>query len=264
MPNFTDIRKYMGTWEKYSYAEGLDYCFELKKNEKLFQLTKRLLEILKIRDMPMNGFSIEHIAKQANNGGTKIVFSDLFYESANYFITPVSYLAKMVEAYEKEDIYNEYVMAGEVARGLRAFPSFIREMDLEYKLGKALTNAACVRNPKQDIQDHTDVLLLYDGQEYRVWSYQITPRGLNNTAKRLLGKRGNLPFGIHILCPLDIFNGAETEDISGWKLYSDSYIHKVVPVLRQKQIDKYTEIIRKSEYAVKEYLKEIHIFEKSG
>lgn len=264
MPNIKDIRRYMGAWEKYSYAEGLNYCFDLKKDERLFQLTKNLLEILKIKDMPMNGFSIEHIAKQANNGKTKIFFSDLFYESANNFITPVSYLAKMVEAYENKDIFNEYILAGEVARGLRAFPSFIREMDLEYKLSEVLINVECIRNPEQDIQNHTDVLIRYDGQEYRVWSYQVTPRGLKNTAKRLLGQRGKLPLGIHILCPIDIYNRKETEDISGWKLYSDSYIHKVVTVLRQRQIDKYSEIIRKSTYEVKEYIKEIHKFEKGG
>lgn len=264
MPDIANIRKYMETWNEYSYEQGLNFCIEAKQNERLFQLTEKILEILEIKDIPMNGFSIQHLTRKVDEGASGIVYSNIFYDSANKYITPVYYLAKMVEAYEKEAAYDEQEMAGKVARGLRAFPSFIREMDLEYKLGETLFNVESVRNPEQGIRDHTDILIRYDEQEYRVWSYQITPRGLNNTTERLLGKRGELPFGFHILCPIDVFNTAETEDISGWKLYADPYIQRVADALRQKKIEKYSEIMRKSQYAVKEYLKDIHILEKSG
>ena len=259
-----NIRKYMETWDKYSYEQGLNYCFEARQNERLFQLTKKILEILEIKDILMNGSSIQHLTGKVDEGNSGIVYSNIFYSSANKYITPAYYLAKMVEAYEKEAIYDEQKMAGKVARGLRAFPSFIREMDLEYKLGEVLLNVESVRNPEQDIRDHTDILIRYDEQEYRVWSYQITPRGLNNTTERLLGKRGELPFGFHILCPIDVFSKAETEDISGWKLYAEPYIHRVADALRQKRIDKYSEIILKSKYEIKKYLNDIHIFEKSS
>lgn len=215
MPDIVNIRKYMETWDKFSYGQGLNYCIEAKQNERLFQLIEKILEILEIKDIPMNGSSIQHLKGKVNEGDSGIVYSDIFYNSAKKYITPVYYLAKMVEAYGQETAYNEQEMAGKVARGLRAFPSFIREMDLEYKLDKALLHVESVRNPEMDIRDHTDILIRYDKQEYRVWSYQITPRGLDNTVERILGKRGRLPVGLHILCPIDIFNGAETEDISG-------------------------------------------------
>ena len=262
VPNFINIRKYMETWDQYSYEQGLHYCFEAKQNERLFRLTEIILEILDIKDVPMNGYSIQRITDKVDEGDSGIIYSNIFYDSANKFITPVYYVAKMVEAYEKENIYSERKMAGKVARGLRAFPSFIREMDLEYKLGETLISVESVRSPEQDIQDHADMLLRYDGQEYRVWSYQRTNRGLINTSERLLGRRGELPYGFHLLCPIDIFNEDESEDIFGWKLYSDEYVQKVVNVLRLKRMDQYSEIIYRSRDYVKEYIKDVHIFEK--
>ena len=252
----------MEKWGQYSYGQGLNYCFKAKQNERLFQLTARILEILEIKDIPMNGFSIQRISDKVDEEKSGIVYSSIFQDAVNKYITPVYYVTKMVEAYEKKNIYNEYEMSGKVARGLRAFPSFIREMDLEYKLGEVLLSVESVRSPQQDIQDHTDVLLRYDGEEYRIWSYQRTEWGLVNTSERLLGIRGKLPRGFHILCPIDIFNDKEAEEISGWELYSDEYVQNVVNVLRLRRMDQYSEIISRSRDYVKEYIKDVHIFEK--
>lgn len=53
--------------------------------------------------------------------------------------------------------------------------------------------------------------------------YQKSPRGLENIGDKFLGKRGEIPDGYHLLCSIDIGNEEDTEDVCGWRFYSDKY-----------------------------------------
>ena len=77
---------------------------------------------------------------------------------------------------------------------------------------------------------------------YRLWSYQCTEHGLNNTVSRLQGKRGKLRPGIHVLCPVNINSEADIVSIHDWKLHSDDYIKQVVNCINSEQYQKYNTI----------------------
>ena len=55
----------------------------------------------------MNGYSIQRITDKVDEGDSAIVYSNIFYDSVNKFITPVYYVAKMVEVYKNEKEYSE-------------------------------------------------------------------------------------------------------------------------------------------------------------
>ncbi len=57
--------------------------------------------------------------------------------------------------------------------------------------------------PDEDIARHTDVLLKYNGSVFRIWLYQFSFAGLPHDIERILGRRGELPPGNHVLCPLN-------------------------------------------------------------
>ena len=89
-------------------------------------------------------------------------------------------------------------------------------------------------NSKQDSSDHTDVLLNYMKNEYRIWLYQFSARGLAHDIERLTGKRGELPIGTHIICPLRtevaIKYGALCKRLSKYKVRLSSHEKKLFRV----------------------------------
>ena len=134
------------------------------------------------------------------------------------------------------------LICGIVGRGLRALPSFIRELDLEAKVLELLPGATSHRSPSEDTLGHTDILLCYNKKIYRLWSYQCTEHGLNNTVSRLQGKRGKLLPGIHVLCPVNINSKTDIVSIHDWKLHSGDYIKQVVNCINSEQYQKYNTI----------------------
>ena len=92
-----------------------------------------------------------------------------------------------------------------------------------------------------------------------MWSYQSFERGLNNTASRFYGRRGMVPKGYHILCPIDIGNSAEVEEVDGWYFYSDRYVKYIYDMISIEKPDEYETIARLQEYAMKIYLKKANV-----
>ena len=117
------------------------------------------------------------------------MFSNIFWDIAGEYITPVYYVASIVKQCIERDITNSNQVAGIVGRGLRSFPSFLREMDLTYKISCFFPEAEITNGPEQDVGEHTDVLIKNGDTEYRLWSYQNFERGLTNTASRFYGRR---------------------------------------------------------------------------
>lgn len=256
--NIVNIRNYMETWNKYTYSQGLNYCYNVKKNKQLFNLCKNVMDMQQLSSKHMNGDSIEKLPIK-DEGFLNIIFSDLFYKEVNNFITPVKYIADIVIDCQLHNITDVRKIAGIVGRGLRAFPSFVREMDLAYKLSILLPNADCRRtNSEEDVNDHTDILILCNNEVYRVWSYQSSERGLDNTARRVLGYRGVLKSGKHILCPFSIKNDKEKQN--GWFFYTNEYIKNVGNIVYQNQYILYRYITSLHINDVKKYLCNIGMF----
>lgn len=256
-----------GYWYKTSYQEGLEACCNVKHNQELYQRCCVILKELNLSDKKMNGNSIMGLpGKREKHRGSDITYSNIFHTVARgSYITPVYYFAKVVEACIQKGIYNKVKIKEISTRGFYAFASFLRELDLAYKLTEAISDAVCNSNPDQDVKDHTDILLKCNDKVYRIWSYQWSEKneiGLKNTCERLLeGKNGGLPEGIHILCPINIFLEADVEDIAGWKFYSDRYIEKIKYILG-KEMESYKSIevnVDLGKDHIFAYLKQIHM-----
>lgn len=254
MVNIQDIRKYMKTWKQMTYRRGLDYCYKINENTKLFDLCIEVLKEQQLIDKNMDGYSVQGIPL-IKEDQPKVIFTDIFWKLAGNYITPAFYIASIVEECEKKGITSKEEIIGTVGRGLRAFPSFLRELDLTYKISCLIPDANIINGPEQDIHEHTDILIQSHGTNYRLWSYLDSPRGLANTAQRFYGKRGDIPQGLHVLCPINIQNEYEVETMYGWCFYSDNYVHSLIEMIKNKKPAKYVDLKRLKAYALKMYLK---------
>lgn len=200
-----NVRNLCNQWATKTYEEGLaDLHLTDKKLEKQ---SRDLFERLGILCLPMDGYSCEKLPKtEESRTGIKKTYSEIFHdEYSKDFFSPASYLVQLIiecNNYPSDDSK----IIGALARGLRTLTSLLREPDFAYQLEITLlpndSNVCTSLNSKQDSSDHTDVLLNYQNISYRIWLYQFSSRGLPHDIERLTGKRGELPKGIHIICPL--------------------------------------------------------------
>ncbi len=201
----TYIRKACSSWAKRTYREGLQEL-EITDKRLLGQVT-RTFTSLQIMDAFMDGYSCERLPKtEESRALIAKTYTEIFHnELQKRCLSPASYLVQIVNESISANA-NENRVVGAVARGLRTLSSLLREPDFAIKLREALIvndcHTATDLNAKQDTKDHTDVLLEYKGNQYRIWLYQFSLRGLPHDIERLTGKRGELPDGIHIICPL--------------------------------------------------------------
>lgn len=192
-------------WSKKTFKEELLELNILDK--KLLNVTMKCFSELNIIDKKINGYACEKLAKtEEGHTGIKITYSEIFHktiEEGNF--TPVRYLLKLIDTFLKQEAPLEK-LNGFIARGLRTLTSFLREPDFAYNIEVYLkhfdSNTTTDLNSQQDSGDHTDILLLFKNEYYRIWLFQFSSRGLPHDIERITGKRGELPTGTHVLCPL--------------------------------------------------------------
>lgn len=197
-----NVREIIENWNQLTYGEYVNQHF----NKNLCDVVLPVFDKLQITDKCMNGFSCEKLPKdEEGRMGLKTTYSTFFHtEIMKNEFSPASYLVSIIDECQKQGI-DKSKYAGILARGLRSFTSLLREPDLASQLNKLInTNNDCEisLNAKQDSGDHTDILISHNGKLIRLWLYQFSSRGLPHDIERLTEKRGKLPTGIHILCPL--------------------------------------------------------------
>ena len=261
MLSIKDVRNYMTVWRRQTYCSALEYCYSIKNDKQVYDLTLEVLKLQGLESKFMDGHSIERIPI-INEGRIHIVFSRIFWDMIDQYITPVYYIALIVKNCLRSGIDEPEQIAGIVGRGLRSLPSFLRELDLTYKLVCLFPQAEILNGPEQDVWDHTDLLIKSHGGEYRLWSYQNSPRGLENTAARFYGRRGELPKGYHVLCPIDISNGKEVEELEGWYFYSEQYVRFLYDMISIEKPDDYNTVSSLQMYAMRIYLNKAKIVRK--
>lgn len=201
----TDFRSSCIDWSKNTFKEELLELNILDK--KLLNVTMKCFSELDIINKKVNGYACEKLTKtEEGYTGVKITYSEIFHktiEEGNF--TPVRYLLKLIDTFLKQEAPLEK-LNGFIARGLRTLTSFLREPDFAHNIETYLKhfdpNITTSLNSKQDSGDHTDVLLFFKGEYYRIWLFQFSSRGLPHDIERITGKRGELPTGTHVLCPL--------------------------------------------------------------
>ncbi len=253
-------------WNEIRYADGFPGRVPL--NEDLKTRTIDCFRELGILDTYMNGNSIMGLPR--NNPAERlgaINYSELFHNMTenNSFFSPAYFAYRIVEKYcNSTEEYNSHIAKGYICRGFRTLASMFREMCLEYKIKTRLPEATISVGAEQDINEHTDLMIRYNGNVFRIWSYQSN--NLSNTIRKINGERGELPSGLYILCPLNIYERESIENINSWYMYSDGYVDGVVELMQQDRYnnaDSYSNIIRgRSDEEIKAYIRQMRIFVK--
>jgi len=155
----------------------------------------------------VDGYACEKLPKtEEGNIGVDINYSDVFHRlSKRKQFSPVNYLTELVRLFLQKGGERKR-LDGFISRGVRTLTSLIREPDFAGNIVQYLkkfdSSVAVSSNPRQDAGDHTDVLLTFKRKIYRIWLFQFSDRGLPHDIERITGRRGELPSGIHVLCPL--------------------------------------------------------------
>lgn len=200
-----NVRLLSEQWAQKTYSDGLK---ELPHSPDLINKATSIFKKLGILSVRMDGYSCEKLPTTAEiRLSIKKTYSAMFHDEAEKdSFSPASYLVHILSECLNAGIDNEETIVGTLARGLRTFASLLKEPDfarqLEEGLRKYDATTTTHLNSKQDSSDHTDVLLTFNNRTYRIWLYQFSPRGLPHDVERLTGKRGEIPDGIHLICPL--------------------------------------------------------------
>ena len=255
MPKPAVFRELAEKWAKNTFNEA----------EKSFpDLSPRAKEVLKELDLYgkiVNGNSVEGLGRHVK---AELHISPRFFTLTRIFHSllgdgiphPIQFISKICNNYSdylvERPEYADMVPAwGICARGMRTVASFYREQDFKERIGSSIDanigSYELVQDPEEDTRGHADLIVKVKGLEFRIWLFQLTERGIVNTTDRLLGNRGELRKGIHIICGHDTTNESQTETIEGWNLYSDSLlsscIEKMQQVIENKEnAKKYSEI----------------------
>ena len=207
-----NIKNAVKKWGEITFLDGLNMA-QSNIDTKIFEFAKKLLinNKLNLSKEKMTGWSFEGLPKTEENSTFKVRFSDVFHEvihEPNF--NPSLYICGLLKGlvnlgHDLDNLDNDKVI-GFVARGLRSFTSFIREPALANQLEDLFTAhnipASFDQSAEQDAKDHTDILINTNGKIYRLWIYQLSSRGLPHDIDRVLGRRGALLSGIHVMCPL--------------------------------------------------------------
>lgn len=241
-----DIQKYMRCWAQRTYNEEIAYFHALRNNAGMRRRIIVYLDKLKITNRHMDGYSITNLPRinaAEENRGIVPKYTEIFNQwlDMNY-ISPLTYIYKICE--NIPDTLSDELASGIIARGLRSFPSFFRELELAKQIESRIPGCIIyTRDTEVDVSQHTDILLEYNNSLFRLWSYQSSGKGIQNTSKRFSGIRGQIPGGMHIMCPFSRTN-PDNRQKYGWLFYSESQCCTVVDMIMNDnvQIDLYKEL----------------------
>ena len=179
-------------------------------------------------------------------------FSEVFRElSESGELDPGSYLMDIsARLSEADETLSRQFTAAFLARGFRAFPSFLRETDFAVVLGEVLREAdkrakVVAGGLADDVVGHADLFLSFRGQRYRLWHYLSTDRALSSLMQKLKGEaRGNLKRGLHVFCPVDLRSPEDCESVCGWRLCSRNYAETTRNLLARGSVVSYARMLQ--------------------
>ena len=158
-----------------------------------------------------------------------VIFSEIFKKCYdNNTLCPANYIAEVLKTLDEKPIetYGEYPFdfyIGTVARSIRAFASYLREIVLKeiienFLITNNMTYTMFNVDSEMDSKEKTDIFFIANSNFYRVWSYQATDIGCVKTNARILSGAKN---GINILMPFNRFDKI-CKNTNGWDIYDES------------------------------------------
>jgi hypothetical protein len=204
--------KEIKNWAKIEFNTALD---NIEFDEKIKQELRNSVFFQSVNNKKINGQSVEKI-KGINEGNFGINMSEVFHQCAlkSEENLPILFLLELTKIINKKYGDNSDKLSGILGRSYRSFPSFIRDYDAKEKLSTYFTEIiipdiqfVLAQDSELDSKEHADIsvkCIIKNEKEilFYVWLYQYTDRSIVNIQDRLIGDRGILPNGIHILVPL--------------------------------------------------------------
>lgn len=259
------IRDLLMEWNKKTFKQAIEDDIYYSIEEK-----KLLINILKkqgILNSLICGESVEGL-KLTGDGSGPVIFSDVFYFLLdNDRLSPVTYMLELIRRYKQyDDIYHYsvHIWTLLIGRAYRSFPAFCRECQISEELSIWIPEITCYRTtPDIDVDEHTDVVVMYNNIRYNGWSYQYKDEGVEIwTVLRFMGKRGKILPGYILLLPINLNIEEHYEDVCGWKLYSKRYMLRIKKELDRGIIDDYQEVMEMDEEELSQYMRRPRIVKK--
>lgn len=245
------IKEYITEWSSLFYNKnpyGEQIPDEFLFSEKMLRKYDRdgnEIKYKNLSEMKQDGWCIGNV-KQGNMNDEwekeeVISFSPIFHRLVETeTLCPANYVVHIIKDLREYDlehniVHNEEFYIGTIARGLRAFASYVREQNLTETIDEILSKSANIKqvnykmfhaSVRQDMKYKTDIMFSYNGSVYRAWSYQTTVRGIERTSSRVLKANGR---GYNILFP---FNMMERKEVNGWFLYNEDIVrHALIELI---------------------------------
>lgn len=245
---YKELQSYFAAWSKQTYGSGLKYYYKVADDSDTFNYCIKIMDMVGIVDRLMDGSSTQRLNPD-NRYHTGTIFSATFHDMVNSsYCTPAKYVADTIIKSQKTGADDQNTCK-EVKRCLRAFPSFLRELDLECGLVDTLQrrhlSAVAKQGAAEDIAKHTDVIIDIAGSpEMRLWSYMIK-KGDNfyNLRRKVKGERGQLPDGIHVFCPYRKDDMVYCRKEYEWILFTQKYFDDVVDAMLSSKSDTYAHVM---------------------
>lgn len=247
--------------DKYLFSETLLRKYDREGNK---------VQYKNLSEMRQDGWCISNVKQGSMEDEWEkeevISFSPIFHRLVeSNSLCPANYVVHIVEDLQKFDLehgvpHNEEFYIGTIARGLRAFASYVREQNLTETIDEILSKSANIKNVQyrmfqssvnQDMKFKTDIMFSYNNEIYRAWSYQTTARGIERTSGRVLRANGR---GYNVLFP---FNIRERKEVSGWFLYDENIVrHTLIDLIvaNKKPIlihSEYCDLVNENPYIIK-------------
>lgn len=207
-----------------------------------------------LADIMQDGFAVAHVINDKSKTtfaeiSNPILYSAIFHDLLDTnTLCPSNYVKTIIDKLDEQNAiaqvkldFDDYV--GYIARGLRAFASYIRELHLAIVIKQYLYNYSyqyeiCNVSAQEDIEQHTDVKFRIGNRYYRVWSYQSTDKGLAKTRRRILNGCGK---GYNILMPFDMTK--TIFEMNGWYLYNRGIVFLTLKNLLTRRAMRYDEVV---------------------
>jgi hypothetical protein len=206
------LRDFLPKWEKHTFISLLGQIQTKKATTDYLERTNFWTTICNRKIDGKSSEKLPHILESNDYWDIGFRMSEIFHSisSADFHLMPILYILKITELCLQQGFDLEQT-SGVLSRSYRSFPSFVRDYDAKEKIEQAQEilseyNPQISQDSELDAKEHSDVLLILSDQRrnihFRIWLFQRTESGLRNIKDRVLGRRGELPFGYHIIAPL--------------------------------------------------------------
>jgi hypothetical protein len=200
-------RHMCSAWASQKFSDAVNSTFW--KDEDIRKELKNQLSKLNLLDHNINGYSVQGLQTTQEGFGKGPSYTETFFEVLEETgnCHPIDYLYLLLKKSISMNLETSKI-TGILARSMRTFASLLRDRDFailmeeEIRHGKIFKKFDVLTDSIQDSKYHTDVLVTIGEKKFRIWLFQYTSRGLPHDIERITGERGDLPEGIHILCPL--------------------------------------------------------------